>query len=180
MWFPISFEKIRGLPINNHPGAFGNPRKYNFHEGIDLYGKPGDWVNAIRPGKVIRNFPFTGPKTGFDWWLDTDALLVEDELGYYVYGEIKSSLKEGDVVSSGDKIGEMVPVLPESKFRSDIPEHSVCMLHLERYSKQYNPATDGWASWENRYCRPSYLEDPTQELIQILLNKKRYPKFLTL
>ena len=34
-WFPVNLNKIRGLPINSHPGAFGCARKYNFHEGID-------------------------------------------------------------------------------------------------------------------------------------------------
>lgn len=177
-WFPQNFEKIRGIPINNHPGAFGCARKYNFHEGIDLYGKPGDYVNAIRAGIVIANMPFTGPSVGMDWWLNTDALLIKDDDGYYVYGELFSPLKVGHEVSSGDKIGELVSVLPDYKKRDDIPEHSVTMLHLERYNNSYDPK-DGWASWETREARPKYLEDPTIELVNILQAKKRGVKFLT-
>lgn len=184
-WFPINFEKIRGIPINSHPGAFGCARKFNFHEGIDLYGKEGDWVYAVRDGIVISNAPFTGPKTGFDWWLDTNAVLIQDtegyadDRGYYVYGEVHSDLKPGDKVKAGNKIAEIVPVLPPEKFRPDIPEHSVCMLHLERYDHTYD-INSGWSSWETREDRPSYLKDPTEELISILVGKYRKPKFLTL
>lgn len=178
-WFPINFEKVRGIPINNHPGAFGCARKHNFHEGIDLYGNPGDFVYAIRNGVVVANKPFTGPKTGYDWWLDTDALLVKDDDGYYVYGELTSSKKVGDIVVSGDKIGEITPVLPDNKYRPDIPEHSVTMLHLERYNNLYDISM-GWSSWEKREDRPKYLEDPTIELVNILTNKKRGVKLLTL
>jgi len=177
-WFPINFEKVRGIPINNHPGAFGCARKYNFHEGIDLYGKPGDFVYAIRRGTIIDIKPFTGPQAGYDWWLDTSAILVQDEDGYYVYGELTTTKKIGDVVTSGDKIGELTPVLPESKLRLDIPEHSVTMLHLERYNMKYKPEM-GWASWDKRENRPIYLEDPTVELVNILTKKKRSVKFLT-
>ena len=177
-WFPINFEKIRGIPINSHPGAFGCARKYNFHEGVDLYGEKGDYVYAIRDGIVISNMRFTGPSIGHPWWLETDALLIKDDEGYYVYGELQSSLKAGDVVGSGDKIGELTPVLPSHKKRDDIPEHSVTMLHLERWNLQYN-VEDGWSSWNTRESRPIYLEDPTLELIEILKNKKRPIRFLT-
>lgn len=179
MWFPINFEKIRGIPINAHPGAFGCARRHNFHEGIDLYGTPGDWIYAIRPGTVVRNYGFTGPSVGYAWWLETNALLVQDTEGYYVYGELSSNLGEGDVVRAGDKIGEMIPVLPDDKFRLDIPGHSCCMLHLERYNTLYHPDS-GWASWEQWDSRPEYLEDPTPELINILMSKHREPVFLTL
>ena len=179
MWFPLNFEKVRGIPINSHPGAFGCARKHNFHEGVDLYGKEGDWVYAIRDGVVVTNIKFTGPSVGFPWWLETNALLIQDEEGYYVYGEIKSDLKAGDKVKVGQKIAEMVPVLPPEKFRPDIPEHSVTMLHLERYNEFYYREM-GWSSWEHREDRPVYLEDPTQDLIKTLTDKKRQVKLLTL
>ena len=177
-WFPINFEKVRGIPINSHPGAFGCARKYNFHEGIDLYGNEGDWISAIRDGEVISNARFTGASEGHPWWLETDALLVKDEDGYYVYGELRSPLKPGDKVTSGQKIGEMIPVLTPDKFRPDIPGHSVTMLHLERWNNGYDPAI-GWVAWTTRDTRPSYLEDPTPELINILTNKKERIVFLT-
>lgn len=177
-WFPINFEKLRGIPINSHPGAFGCARKYNFHEGVDLYGEPGDWVSAIRSGVVISNRSFTGPSEGHPWWLDTDALLIKDDDGYYVYGELRSPLKAGDVVHSGQKIGELTPVLPPHKKRLDIPGHSVTMLHLERWNNLYNPEM-GWSAWNTRESRPLYLEDPTPELISILRSKKIPINFLT-
>ena len=178
-WFPINFEFFRGFPINSHPGAFGCARKHNFHEGIDIYGFNKQWVNAIRNGTVIRNGPFTGLKAGYPWWMDTDALLVKDSEGYYVYGELFSDLKEGDTVFAGQKIGELTPVLPPDKFREDIPGHSVIMLHLERYSSAYNPEM-GWCSWDSRENRPEYLLDPTKDLINILTSKHKPLKFLTL
>ena len=179
MWFPINFEKIRGIPINSHPGAFGCARKYNFHEGVDLYGEKGDWVYAIRDGVVLDNRKFTGASVGMDWWLETDAILVGDMDGFYVYGELKSNLKIGDRVKAGNKIGELTPVLPPEKHRADIPEHSVTMLHLERYNNLYDPSM-GWSAWDKRENRPRYLEDPTKELINILTEKKRPVKLLTL
>lgn len=133
-WFPVNLELVRGIPINAHPGAFGCARKYNFHEGVDLYGKPGDVVNAIRPGVVVSNERFTGPSVNHPWWLETDALLIRDEEGYYVYGELQSFLKAGDTVTTGQNIGNLIPVLPPEKFRPDIPGHSTTMLHLERWN----------------------------------------------
>ena len=177
--FPIDIDKFRGLPINSHPGAFGCARKFNFHEGIDLYGSPGDGVFAIRDGVVVANMPFTGPKTGYGWWLDTDAILVKDDTGYYVYGELKSDLKVGDNVEANQKIGQLVPVLEDYKTRNDIPGHSVTMLHLERYSLDYD-IYGGWSSWDKRENRPKYLIDPTLDLINILTNLGLRVNFLPL
>lgn len=177
-WFPVNLEKFRGLPINSHPGAFGAARKFNFHEGIDLYGNEGDWVFAIRDGEVISNARFTGASEGHPWWLETDALLIRDDEGYYVYGELKSDLKVGDKVTYGQKIGELTPVLTSNKFRPDIPGHSVTMLHLERWDNSYDPNT-GWSAWQTRESRPKYLKDPTPELIRILNHRKVPIKFLT-
>ena len=177
--FPLNVDMFPGIPINAHPGAFGCARKHNFHEGIDLYGKPGQWVHAFRAGKVISNLPFTGPSVGHDWWLPTNAVLVKDEDGYWVYGELTSTLKEGDVIESGDLIGKLTPVLPDSKLRLDIPGHSVTMLHLERWDNTYDPST-GWSSWNTRESRPKYLQDPTLPLVDILQSKKLFFKFLTL
>lgn len=170
-WFPINLEKFRGLPINTHPGAFGCARKYNFHEGVDLYGSYGDFVYAIRDGDVISNMRFTGASEGHPWWLETDALLIKDEEGYYVYGELRSELTPGDKVTYGQKIGELTPVLKPEKFRPDIPGHSVTMLHLERWDNTYDPST-GWSAWHTRESRPKYLQDPTPELIRILNHRK--------
>lgn len=186
MWFPLNVHlNNRGIPINSHPGAFGNARRFNFHEGVDLYGKEGDFVYAMTNGVVISNERFTGPSVGHDWWLETDAVTIETlddsrvifdnvndkfiSLGYYVYGELKSDLKVGDRVKMGDKIGELVPVLPPDKIRKDIPQHSNVMLHLEKWNHRYDPVK-GWRAWTTRDDRPEWLEDPTNDLIKALTN----------
>lgn len=182
-WFPINFEKLRGIPINRHPGAFGCPRKHDIHTGIDLYGDEGDLVRAIADGTVVRNNQFTGAALGFPFWLDTDAVLVKSQQCFYLYGELKSELKEGDEVKSGSIIGRLVPVLPFGKIRLDIAGHSNVMLHLEKYdltydpNKQYNSGLY-WPSWELDSLKHSFLQDPTMDLISILQNKNQSFKFL--
>lgn len=178
-YFPIEINLLKGIPINAHPGAFGCARKFNYHEGVDLYGTSGDSVFAIRSGIVVANRLFTGPQLGTSWWLETDAVIVQDETGYFVYGELKSNLKEGEQISAGDKIGELVPVLPDYKIRTDIPGHSVTMLHLERYNNNYNVDED-FSSWEIGKKRPSFLVDPTIDLINILTSHCLDVKFLTI
>ena len=178
-WFPLNFELNRGIPINSHPGAFGNARKHNFHEGVDLYGKEGDWVNAIHSGIVISNEAFTGPNVGHDWWLPTDAVTIKSDTEYFVYGEIKSPLKVGDTVKMGEVIGHLVPVLSVEKIRSWIPKHSNVMLHLEKWNFKYNPEV-GWRAWTTRDDRPEWLEDPTFDLVKILAEKYRKIELLTL
>tara|TARA_R110002167_G_scaffold45083_1_gene135548 strand:- start:24523 stop:25065 length:543 start_codon:yes stop_codon:yes gene_type:complete len=174
MWYPLNIHmNNRGLPINNHPGAFGNARKYNFHEGIDLYGKEGDWVLAMNAGVVVSNQAFTGPNVGHDWWLPTDAVTVKSDTEYFVYGELKSDLKVGDTVKEGQLIGKLVPVLPPEKIRSYIPEHSNVMLHLEKWNFKYDPVV-GWKPWTTRDDRPEWLEDPTNDLITAL-NRRLLP-----
>lgn len=195
MWFPLNIHtNNRGIPINSHPGAFGNARKYNFHEGVDLYGREGDWVYAMKNGVVISNEPFTGPSVGHPWWLPTDAVTIETindaklmfdnvndkfiPIEYYVYGELKSDLKPGDFVKMGTKIGELVPVLPPEKIRKDIPQHSNVMLHLEKWNYKYDPEV-GWRAWTSRDDRPEWLEDPTNDLIEALTKKFLPIKLLT-
>lgn len=180
MWFPLNVHlNNRGLPINSHPGAFGNARKFNFHEGIDLYGREGDWVLAMKDGVVISNEPFTGPSVGHPWWLPTDAVTIKSDTEYFVYGELKSDLKVGDEVRMGQKIGELVPVLPKEKIRADIPQHSNVMLHLEKWNFSYDPLK-GWKPWLTREDRPSWLEDPTDDLIFALTKKHLPVKLLSL
>lgn len=177
MRFPINIQKFRGLPINAHPGAFGNARKYNFHEGIDLYGKEGDWVYAINDGVVVSNERFTGTSVGHPWWLETDAVAIKSETEYYVYGELKSDLKVGEFVKSGTVIGKLVPVLTPDKIRDYIPQHSNVMLHLEKWNFEY---PGEWKAWKTREDRPEWLEDPTVDLINILTKSYQKVKFLPL
>lgn len=176
MRFPINLQKNRGLPINAHPGAFGCKRRYDYHTGIDLYGTPGDWVYAINDGIVVNVDVFTGDKDS-EWWLPTDAITVETPTENWVYGELKPRVKVGDRVKAGQVIGELVPVLKPEKLRLDIPKHSCTMLHLEKYDRTYEPAK-GWAVWNSHDYRPSYLLDPTQDLINILTKAYRRLEFL--
>lgn len=152
------------VPVGAHPGAFGYKRKYNFHEGVDLYGKEGDVVYAINSGVVVANLKFTGEDVGSNWWLPTDAIIVKSNTEYFVYGELKSHLVVGDYVHNGQLVGRLLPVLPHFKIRVDIPNHSNVMLHLEKYNLSYDVSM-GFSSWTSLQNRPVYLEDPTKDLI---------------
>ncbi len=169
MNFPIDIAKVRGIPLNCHPGAYGCQRKFDIHTGIDLYGSKGDSVFAMEDGLVIDYRIFTGPEIGMWWWLTTYALLVKHKDCYRVYAEIESSLRKGDIVEEGSKIGSIIPVLPDNKFRTDIGGHSTSMLHLERYDLSYDVNSD-WCAWESLSTKPIYLTDPTTDLINILSN----------
>lgn len=169
MNFPINIDSFRGLPINNHPGSFGYVRKHDVHTGIDLYVNENDPVFAIEDGIVTNYYQFTGKDIGFDWWLDTFALIVKSDKGYFVYGEITSNKKIGDIIKAGDHIGNVIPVLPKEKIRDWIPGHSNCMLHLERYNDEYK-SEYVWSSWEIGQKKPHFLEDPTPFLIKTLNN----------
>jgi hypothetical protein len=169
MKFPININSFRGLPINNHPGSFGYIRKHDVHTGIDIYVDEMEPIYAIEDGTVINYYQFTGKDIGFDWWLDTWALVVKSTNGYFIYGEIKSDKKIGDIVKAGDHIGNVIPVLPKEKIRDWIPGHSNCMLHLERYNLDYK-LEYGWVAWEIGQRKPHFLEDPTPFLIKALDN----------
>ena len=178
MNFPLSNNTFRGLPINAHPGSFGHKRTYYTHTGIDLYGEKGDEVYAISDGVVIRNEPFTGEQVGTYHWLNTSAVMVGDKTGYYVYGELESTLSVGDIVNAGSLIGKLLPVLPFEQIHPEYPGHSNVMLHLERLSLDYNPA-DGWIDWWNGSFRANGLIDPTPALIEAYYKTfKQVPKFL--
>lgn len=177
-WFPINTQYNRGIPINSHPGAFGCVRKYDIHTGIDLYGKEEHSVYAINDGVVVKVGNFTGDETT-PWWLPTDAIIIKSDTEYYVYGELKPNVVEGQIIKSGSRIGELIPVLLPEKIRSDIPKHSNVMLHLEKYDLSYDISM-GWANWITRESRPSYLLDPTNDLISILQKAYRKVELLTL
>ena len=177
LWFPMNISKIRGIAINNHPGAYGAVRRHDIHTGIDLYGFENDWVFCIENGIVVKNAQFTGTPD-CDWWNPTDCVVVRSETRYILYGEIKSKLQVGDVVEFGQKIGEISPVLPVDKIRKDIPGHSNCMLHLECMNLTYN--NEEYPIWTKFDDRPPYLMDPTPILIGILQKKHEKFNFLTL
>lgn len=156
--FPVDISRCPGIPVGIHPGAFGVVRRYHIHEGVDLYGMPGDPVYAIREGIVLRNESFTGSEHGETWWIDTDALLVKDEDGFWLYGELQSSLSPGDAVVAGQLLGTLLRVLPGPK-KPHIRGHSHTMLHIERWSKDCDP-NKPWFVWKNE-------EPPRKDLINV-------------
>lgn len=97
------------------------------------------------------------------WWKDTKAVLVKGLSGVVVYGEIKPdwTLQVGDQVGVNSLIGQVTPVLPDHKFRPDIPHHSVSMLHIELYTSQVAEKNFRWGTWEVGGPRPDGLLDPT-------------------
>jgi 3-polyprenyl-4-hydroxybenzoate decarboxylase len=165
--FPL--DVCNGVPVKNHPGAFGYRRKFDVHTGVDLYTRPGEWIKAMESGTVVGFIPFTGKKAGFPWWLETNAVLIQGKSGVICYGEIEpvQKLKVGEYIRAGRYIAKAIPVLPPEKLRSDIPGHSVCMLHVELYSELYKDKSRGiWEGWGLDKEKPEKLLDPTQKLLE--------------
>lgn len=164
MTFDFPIDNCNGIPINNHPGAFGYERKYDIHTGIDLYTVKNEIVFPVLPGEVVSVFQFTGKDIGMPWWLDTWAVMIKTEIGTFLYGEIEPAelIKPGYFVEENCRIGNVIPVLPEGKERPDIPGHSRHMLHLELYK---NGSTT-WESWTKRESKPFNLLDPTPYLLK--------------
>lgn len=160
----MSFETMKGgftgLPLAPHPGAFGVPRKFNVHEGVDLYCPEGTPVSTVEAGTVVAIIPFTGPQVDMPWWENTDAVLIEGASGVVLYGEIHPvCLTVGDVLEAGDFIGNVVRVLKIDKGRP------MSMLHLELHVLGTTDAFE-WKSWTED-SRPKSLLDPTPFLLQI-------------
>lgn len=143
-----------GLPLAPHPGAFGVQRKHHFHEGVDLYCDEGTSVHAVEEGTVVAIIPFTGPKAGFDWWEDTEAVLVEGRSGVVVYGEIAPAVAEKQKVNAGDIVGHVKTVLKKDKGRP------MGMLHLELHDHGTRDAPE----WPVDGEKPKTLRDPTEYL----------------
>lgn len=159
-----------GIPVGSHPGAFGVKRKHDFHTGVDLYCKQGDFVFSCTDGVVVEVKPFTGPSIGHTWWNETKAIVIDTGMNYILYGEVESLIvKVGDKVKRGQMIAKIIPVLPEHKYRPDIPGHSVNMLHLELMRR--NPVftefqgRNGFMTWDLDKCQPYDLFNPTSKLM---------------
>lgn len=156
------------IPTGEHSGAFGAKRKHDIHTGVDLYVTNPCSVYAVESGVVVSIENFTGPKAGSPWWLPTQAILIEGETGVVCYGEITSAdLKIGDKIPQGKEVGQIAPVLPENKQRSDIPGHSRFMLHFELYKHHTKETT--W--WLLDTLFPESLLDPTKFLIEANKNQ---------
>lgn len=151
-------EGVTGLPVGDHPGAFGVQRKHHIHEGVDLYCHQGQPVQAVEEGVVVAVIPFTGEIANppSPWWRDTWAVLVEGPSGVVVYGEITPDVKVGDPIVPGWNIGYVKQVLKIDKGRP------MAMLHLELH----RPGTRDAKDWIDE--RPATLLDPTPFLLELV------------
>ena len=167
--FPLSTfgDRHLGIPVGNHPGAFGNIRKRGGrHCGVDLYCEKGSVVFAVESGKVVDVEQFTGKAVASPWWQDTWAVKVLGASGVVCYGEIEpfSNIKVGTNIFKGNDIGKVIPVLPDDKLRPDIPGHSTSMLHFQLYNHDMIHKDEDWASDQD--SPPTGVLDPTPLLIE--------------
>lgn len=166
-------EKFRDyIPRFYEPGAFGAIRKFDIHEGVDIYTHDGAPVYAVEDGVVTAVYEFTGKKSKCKWWNETWCVKVKGKSGVVTYGELAKPFDEkclarqtyeeaiiGRCVSVGDIIGHVTPVLRPEKYRPDIRNHSVAMLHMELRKETCH--IDGWKLDGERDKR---LLDPTPYL----------------
>ncbi len=135
-----------------HPGGFGTIRKNDIHTGIDFYCEPDTIVFSITDGYVVDIQRFTGASVGSPWWNETDCVIVRDlDDNYIVYGEINATCELGQIISKGDLIGTVIPVLKVDK---GLP---MTMLHLEYYDHTFdlNPVI-----WNLNSPKPDSLLNP--------------------
>lgn len=145
-----SFKK--SLPVYGEPGYFGAQRKFDRHEGVDIYCKLHENVYAVEDGKVVDSYQYTGSKETGDWWNPTWCIKVQGKSGVVTYGELEMpnvaqsmSIQYpiiGTDIKAGTFIGIVGQVLKDEKLRHDIRNHSCSMLHLEL--RKENCHLDGW------------------------------------
>lgn len=156
-------EKFRDyIPRFYEPGAFGAVRKFDIHEGVDVYTHDGAPVYAVEEGIVTAVYEFTGKKADCDWWNETWCVKVKGKSGVVTYGELAypgELAPLGVKVAAGQVIGHVTPVLRPEKYRPDIRNHSVAMLHIELRKETCH--LDGWKLDGERDKR---LLDPTPYL----------------
>jgi len=159
------FSSDTEIPLVQHPGAFGVVRKNHIHEGVDLYGQPGDAVLAMEAGTVVARQPFTGVAADSPWWGDTECILVEGASGVLNYGELtaRADLTIGSAVAAGEVLGRLATVLLKDKGRPRT------MLHLERY---VTGTRQPLKEWSLDQAQPSGLRDPTALLLQATARKE--------
>ena len=150
----VNFVTQTQIPVGAHPGAFAVQRRFHTHEGIDLYGYPGEMVFAMEAGVVVAVLPFTGPAVGSPHWAPTFCVLVEGASGVLNYGELVPAehLQAGTPVQAGEMLGSLATVLLEDKGRP------MTMLHLERYVQG---TTAPIVEWPLGGSQPKSLCDPT-------------------
>jgi len=103
-------------------------------------------------------------KDGF--YQESAAVIIVGETGCTIlYGEIDSSVKEGDIVKQGDIIGTVAA-------NYDSKDRLMSMLHLEVYSGALNeyPVLYNYGPNDFKYVKNNYFErrkdllDPTRAL----------------
>lgn len=144
------------LPLHPHVGAFGIRRRHDIHKGIDLYANVETKVTTVEDGTIVDICPFTGPKAGFPWWLDTMGIYIGGASGIVVYGEIQvnEKLKIGDFIKQGDFIGTVSRVLIDDRGRP------TSMLHLELHKNGHIHC----GQWALNKEKPIGILDPTVHL----------------
>lgn len=154
------------LPRFDEPGAFGAKRKFDRHEGVDIYCDKWSSVHAVEDGEVVDSYQYTGKAAGCEWWNDTWCLKVKGKSGVITYGELEMPNlgflcypEIGSKVSAGQMIGAVGSVLPDEKWRRDIRHHNTAMLHMELRKESCH--IDGWKLDGDRDPR---LLDPTPYL----------------
>ena len=153
------------LPDYDEPGAFGAVRKFDIHEGVDIYCEKYARVYAMEDGEVVASYHYTGNVAKCDWWNDTWCIKIKGKSGVITYGELempeynRKLPSVGTFVKAGDLIGVVGQVLKNGKKRYDIRNHNTCMLHIELRTE--NCHLDGWKLGEDRDKK---LLDPTPYL----------------
>jgi len=152
------------IPTYKEPGSFGFKRKFEIHNGVDIYCAENSPVHAVEDGEVIAIKQFTGKQLKMDWWLDTWAICIKGKSGVVCYGEMNQEFNYniGEQVKAGDILGTVKAVLPAEKIRKDIRNHNNAMLHIQLFKDYEND--DQLLNWYPNKERNKMLLDPTSYL----------------
>ena len=129
MHLPVNI--IEKVPKAGEAGYFGVKRKFDIHTGIDLYTEEGEPVYSLYHGTIVAIENFTGESAGSPWWNETNSVLVENEHGVILYGELEPNpnIKIGDVIEPDTLLGNVKRVLKKDKGKNP-----TSMLHIEHYT----------------------------------------------
>jgi murein DD-endopeptidase MepM/ murein hydrolase activator NlpD len=169
MRMPFDFPVTIPLATDQHPGSFGLVRKNHIHEGVDLYCPVAAKFYAMVSGVVVSVIQhFAGPKAGSPPWFHTGAVMIHDDSGSWLYGEINRNpdLKVGSYVKEGDLIGHVAQIITKNRRKG------MSMLHVERY---ISGVTSPVKQWHLNEPQPLTLVDPTDGLCAYQIIEKTPP-----